>query len=102
KLDPSRRERAHGFPRFLPDGRRFLYMALSSLPENSCSYLATVDGKESRRILNTRWTTDYAPPAGKGEKGHLLFLRDGSLMAQALDPKTFDFAGDAFPIAEGV
>jgi Tol biopolymer transport system component len=36
------------------------------------------------------------------EKDHLLFLRDGALMAQPMDSRTFEMAGEAFPIAERV
>jgi eukaryotic-like serine/threonine-protein kinase len=96
KLDARRQERAHGFPRFLPDGRHFIYAALSHLPENNCLYLASLDGKVNKRLLHNRWTADYAPPVRNAEKGHLLFLRDGALMAEPLDPKTFEPAAKLF------
>jgi hypothetical protein len=34
--------------------------------------------------------------------GHLLFGRDGSLMAQCFDGKTIQLRGDAFPLTEHV
>jgi WD40 repeat protein len=34
--------------------------------------------------------------------GHLLFLRDTTLMAQALDPTTLELGGEAVPIAEQI
>ena len=33
---------------------------------------------------------------------HLLFLRVGTLMAQPLDAKRFELAGEPFPVAEQV
>jgi Tol biopolymer transport system component len=34
--------------------------------------------------------------------GHLFFVRDGTLMAQAFDPASQHLTGDAFPVAEAV
>ena len=44
----------------------------------------------------------YAPPAAGGDKGYVLFLREGTLMAQPVDGRTVEVAGEAFPIAEQV
>ncbi len=44
----------------------------------------------------------YAPPSTSSENGHLLFLRGGTLMAQPMDPKRFELAGEPFPVAEQV
>jgi len=43
----------------------------------------------------------YAARAGGGP-GHLLFLRDGTLMAQRFDPDRLALSGEAVSIAEGV
>ena len=34
--------------------------------------------------------------------GHLLFVREGTLLAQPFDPKQLKTTGDAFPIVEGI
>jgi eukaryotic-like serine/threonine-protein kinase len=39
-LDPSRGEVGHEFPWFLPDGKHFLYLRLSSQPENRGEYVS--------------------------------------------------------------
>ena len=44
----------------------------------------------------------YAPPAAGSQNGHLLFLREGTLMALPLDARRFEPAGEAFPLAERV
>jgi len=106
-LDRSRLESAHGLPQFLPDNRHFLYFALSSVPENYAVCVATLDGKEAKRILSTGAQAVYVPlsakpSSAKNEEGHLLFLREGTLLAQPFDSRSLMLTGDAFPIAEQV
>ncbi len=100
-LDASRGESFQGRPWFLPDGRHFLYY-VNSTTENSGIFLGTLDGKDRKRLVAARQGAVYAPLSGSGEKGHLLFLREGTLMAQPLDAGNFELAGDAFPVAEQV
>jgi serine/threonine protein kinase len=101
-LDRSRQEFSHASPQFLPDGRHFLYLAGSPVTENIGTYLATLDGKERKLLLRNTTAAAYAPPATSDEKVDLLFLRDGTLMAQPLDTSTFDLTGEASPVAEQV
>jgi Tol biopolymer transport system component len=88
---------AHRNPSFLPDGRRFLMAASGS---ESGIYLGSLDGKGDgkeplRRLLGDSSSAKYF-------NGHLLFVRDHTLMAQPVDPKTMEFKGDLFPVAERV
>src|SRR5262249_13176071 len=48
-LDESRQETPHLFPFFLPDGRHFLYVALSRQKENNGIYVGSLDSKEVKR-----------------------------------------------------
>ena len=73
--DSSRGESAHRFPSFLPDGRHFLYLAF---PSNTI-WVASLDGKDTKRLVNADSQAQYAPP------GYLLFARQGTLMAQPFD-----------------
>jgi hypothetical protein len=103
KPDASLGETGRLRPWFLPDGRRFLYLTRNqNVEDDGAIYLATLDGKERKRLVDARQAAAYAPPAAGSENGHLLFLRDSTLMAQALDPKRFELAGDSFPVAEQV
>lgn len=52
--------------------------------------------------MSARQGGAYAPPSLTLEVGHLLFLRDGTLMAQPLDAKRFELIGEPFPVAEHV
>jgi eukaryotic-like serine/threonine-protein kinase len=95
-LDASRREISHSHPRFLPDGRHFLYLARSTQRENEGIYVGSLDSKETKLLVNTNASAAYAPP------GYLLFLREGALMAQRFDADRLELGGDAFPVAEQV
>ena len=96
------RNEIHIFPSFLPDGRHFLYLRA---PENPGVYLGSIDVKpeqqSSRRILSTSLMAVYAPSADSG-MGRLLFLREGTLLAQVFDEKSLQLQGDPIPVAERV
>jgi hypothetical protein len=98
-------DRGHKFPQFLPDGRRFLYLRLSPDPDTMGVYVGSLDAKpdaqSQQRVLATNRQAYYAARAGGGP-GHLLFLRDGTLMAQSFDPDRLALSGEAVSIAEGV
>src|SRR5260370_977823 len=85
--DASQGESALIRPWFLPDGRHFLCVTNTIKAEDSAIYLATLDGKERKRLVVARYAGAYAPPAPRSENRHLLFLRDGTLMAQPLAAK---------------
>jgi len=92
----------HVFPSFLPDGRHFFYLRAS---ENPGIYLGSLDVKpeqqSSRRILSTSLMAVYTASADPG-MGRLLFLREGTLLAQAFDEKSLQPQGDPIPVAERV
>ena len=89
-------------PVFLPDGRRFLYMARQSTPEKNGIYVASLDGKENRRILADVSGMAYAPPAPGARAGNILFIRENTLMAIPFDAASAQVVGDVFPVADGV
>jgi serine/threonine protein kinase/Tol biopolymer transport system component len=95
-LDAGKGEEAHGFPWFLPDGRRFLYSVFSRNPETDGIYVRSLDGGEPRLVTRGRSCVAYVDP------GYLLFAREGVLLAQALDADRVTTTGDPFPIAERV
>jgi len=104
ELDASRQEVSHRWPQFLPDGRRFLHFIVSSQPEHQGIYLGSLDSKEmdSKKtpLVATDSSAAYAGPASG--PGYLLFVREGSLMAQRFDPGKLKLSGEAFPVAEPV
>jgi WD40 repeat protein len=99
--DGSHGEIGHAYPQMLPDGRHYLYLNIGS-GGNNAIYLSSLDGKERKRLAFAVRSFSYAPPSEKGRPSHLLFLRDNTLMAQALDGNSFAAADDPFPIAERI
>ena len=85
---------SHRHPRFLPDGRRFLYLARAPR-DASVIVLASVDGQAPREVLRAASQAEYA-------SGHLLFVRESVLMAQPFDLERGATSGPARPVADGV
>jgi len=95
----------HSFPSFLADGRHFVYYRSAGGVEKAGIYLGSLDSKphdqSSKRMLATSFGAVYGP-SPNGGSGRVLFLRDGTLMAQPFDEKRLEFAGEAVPVAEHV
>jgi Tol biopolymer transport system component len=86
------------WPYFLPDGKHFLYLAVShgnAHDPNTGVFYASLDGKENRLLVQSLANAAYAA-------GRLLFLRDSALMAQPFDPGTGLLHGEAERVAEDV
>jgi Tol biopolymer transport system component len=86
---------SHRHPRFLPDGRHFLFFARSANPDDSEVLVGSLDGGEPVPVLNSVTQADYA-------NGRLLFVRESTLMAQPFDPDKRELSGEAVPLAEKV
>jgi Tol biopolymer transport system component len=100
--DTAQGELFRAYPQILPDGRHFLYLNGFKAAENSAIYVGSFDGKVKKRLAAASRGFRYAPPAENDKPGHLLFLREETLMAQPLHPQSWELAGDAFPVAERI
>src|SRR5262249_39734926 len=81
-------------PEFLPDGNHFFVVGGSSADLSTVGlYVSSLDGMQPRRILKDNSSALYAPPADGTSSGHLLFLRQNTLMAQAFDLNKLDVRG---------
>jgi hypothetical protein len=87
-------EAGHSFPSFLNGGRSFLYFVAGATV--SGTYVASLDNPAGRRLVDSDAAAIY-----DGE-GHLLFVRQGTLYAQAFDVSTASLSGTAVPVASGV
>ena len=95
--DKSKKEVGLTTPSFLPDGRHFFYIALNSERDKSELRVGDLEDKNNDRVLRTgNSQTIYAHP------GHILFVRDETLMAQQFDTDALVLKGDAFPIADRI
>jgi Tol biopolymer transport system component len=96
-LDPSKHT-THRWPEFLPDGRHLIYLAANHnepKSENTGIYLASLDGKENRRLFASDGSAQWAP-------GWILSVRESSLMARPFDDRRNALQGEAVRVAEGV
>jgi len=82
----------HISPRFLPDGRHFLYVA-----RGDGLFVGQLDSTDSRRLIGPDVDRTAVYTAD-----HLLYLRQGSLMAQRFDAVGLNLIGGPFPLAEAV
>jgi eukaryotic-like serine/threonine-protein kinase len=95
-LDSAREEGAHNWPQFLPDGRHFLYLAVSSRPEFNGIYVGALDSPERRFVLNVRSKARFVAP------DQLLYQRDGVLLAQTFDTKRSRLTGEPVQVAQNI
>jgi Tol biopolymer transport system component/predicted Ser/Thr protein kinase len=96
KADSSRKETLVLWPEFLPDGRHFLYMAQGQKPEDHMYRIGSLDSTESRPLAPAQSLVTYAPP------GYLLFVREGTLVAQPFDAKAMKTTGEPVALAEHI
>ena len=99
RLDASRHETAHRYPQFLPDGRHFLYMAanLAGAPDDPANAIrvGSLDGRLDKVVVRTLSSAGYA-------SGHLLYAREGTLLAHRFDLSRLEVQGDPNPVAQKV
>jgi Tol biopolymer transport system component len=98
-LDKARGETSHRWPHFLPDGRHYLFTAVTgaagAAPRPSTIKIGTLDDVQTTTLFEAESSVQYAA-------GHLLFLRTNTLMAQPFDAVRRLTTGDPFPVAEPV
>jgi len=88
KVDPEREESSHRLPRWLPDGQAVLFTVMrhywDAQPRLAIYRLET---REWRVLLEDAADARYVPT------GHLVFMRQGTLMAVRFDPARLEVVG---------
>lgn len=84
-----------GYPKFLPDGRHFLYWAGGGDPASTGTYFASLDGKQRRFIVRDNAIIGCA-------SGFLLDVRGSVLVAQSFDPAQGQLSGSLFTVTPRV
>ena len=96
QLDKGYGETSDRWPQFLPDGRHFLYTAVTgaagAAPKPSLVKIGVLDSMEAVTLFPAESRAEYG-------SGHLLFLRDTTLMAQPFDAAARRLTGEPFPVA---
>ena len=85
----------HRAPFILPDGKHFIYYA-RGVPQVRGVHVARLDGTEPTRLLDADGAAVYT------RSGHLLFARQGELLAQAFDATGLELEGEPFRVADSV
>ncbi len=94
--DAARGETGHAWPWLLPDGRHLLFHVAAEQEEHAGLHVTRLDAPEyRRRILPGSARAIYG-------SGHLLFAREGMLLAQPFDSDRLAVRGDPVPVAEDV
>jgi Tol biopolymer transport system component len=97
QLDRTRAEIGHSWPQFLPDGRHYLYLARSVARESAqrtgpavsrfAIYVGSLDPGDHTLLVEGAPRAQYA-------FGHLIFVRDTTLVAQAFDIASLRLHGE--------
>jgi serine/threonine protein kinase/Tol biopolymer transport system component len=91
----SAKEEAHRWPYFLPDGRNFVFLADAENTENHNIRVGNLDSQETKILCPAISGVAYA-------NGYLLYVSQGSLVAQTLDPGSLKLGNDSFTLGQPV
>jgi Tol biopolymer transport system component len=89
-------DRDHRWPRFLPDGRHFLFFIRHADPKNEGIYLGALDSSERTLLVNSTSSGEYASPE------RLLYVVEGTLLSRKLDVAGRRLIGEPTVIATRV
>jgi len=89
-------EAGHFWPRFLPDGRHYLYLSWSQDPADRAIMAGSLDATDRTHIMPGESNVLYTAP------GYLLFRRERSIYAQPFDARSLRLSGDATRLADDI
>ncbi len=92
--DPKREEKSHRLPSWLPNGKAVLFTVVRPGERDHQQWVAVVrlDTRRWQVLLENAADAKYVPT------GHLVFLRQGTLMAVRFDPDKLEIIGQPFPL----
>jgi hypothetical protein len=91
-LDAARHEVVHDHPVVLPGERLVLFASQTTEPGTERIEAVSIDGGPRSVVLERATTPVWS------STGHLLFARDGAVLAAAFDPRTGKLRGPAVPV----
>jgi len=105
-VEYAQKEEAHMLPTFLPDGRHFIYLrAVPGAPDAGGIYVASLDAKPEEQRTHRLLPYHVGPafvPSSDPRSGWLMYLREGTLVAQTFDATRLELTGDPVAVAERV
>ncbi len=101
QLDQESGEISHRLPHFLPDGKAVLFTALrykTTSPDwsRACIYAQSLVTGERKLLIEGGTDARYL------STGHLVFAREGKLVAVRFDPDRLEVTGQETPVLDGV
>jgi len=93
--------RSHRFPRWLPDGKHFLYLAwhrsagVRANTTDATLRVGSVDGDLDKELMPVQTDVRYA-------EGHIFYVHENNLMYRPFDAAKLDFTGPPQPLVGGV
>jgi dipeptidyl aminopeptidase/acylaminoacyl peptidase len=100
RLDAASGEVQHSEPSFLPDGRHFLYFSHGTMTGGALDprgvFVGSLDPAEPPALLLA------GAQQARYASGYLLFVRDGTLLAQPFDPERLALSGSPLAIIDDV
>jgi eukaryotic-like serine/threonine-protein kinase len=94
RLDTTRNDFAHLWPQFLPDGKRFIYLART--PTESSVFVGSLDGAPPVLLTRSDAMARFVPP------DQLLYVRDTTVVRQTLDLSTLKLDGEPTVVSDAV
>jgi Tol biopolymer transport system component len=102
KADPAKMETGHGYPQFLPDGHRFLYLVASTNADVQGVYASSLEHPDQRQLVIRTSTKAVYVPAHGAYSPYLLWLQEQKLLAQRFDLDTLRLEGDPVFVADEI
>jgi serine/threonine protein kinase/Tol biopolymer transport system component len=99
KVDEQRGERFYRHPAFLPSGRALLFTIGAA---DSYSYDDAQIGVLSLETGQKKILVEGGSSARYSPSGHLIYAREGKLLAVAFDPDRLEITGEPFTVVDGV
>jgi Tol biopolymer transport system component len=96
QLDASLGQTSHRWPRFIGDGSRFLYFARAGNERSEGIYLASLESGTPRLLARSGFGGEFLPP------NRLLYISEGTLLAQPFDVVDGRVSGDPMLVADRV
>lgn len=89
------------WPKFLPDGKHFVFLSTNSEQSKSEVYVGSTENPERKFLFEADSNAIYAP-SPDGGSGHILYTRGEALLAQAFDPNSQQLTGEPIRVADRI
>lgn len=98
--DKTNHEIRYAGPQFLADGRHYIYFVQSERQESTGIYVASLDSKDSKQLLNS--FTNAALARLDDGATYLLYTKGSQLLAQSFDTNRLEMTGRPISIVPNV